>query len=487
MKSRRYRFGQKPEAAVRADCHRHVCQLSIPWRFCQFESPRVRFPATGWNYVSALLDLKQMLQVRDGSGTAGNQPTEFFMRNQRSEMPGVAVWKWLIVGGLTMMVSGILLGREPASPEELVRQLGDANFRVRESAAEALIRLGHKALPALQAGMNDSDPEIRRRCRELYPQAMAYDLEVRIKQFLAADDDRADTVLPGWRMFREIAGKDAAARRFFADIYRYGHTLLDKAERASRSDDVQLKRQVQEEYARLCDGLTQQAFNQITGQPGVILPEQFAAALLLGCFPINDEALVPQARQIYNLCNHTSVRQFLQEKTEQASVLRRLLVGVALKSTDMACLQQILQLALNINLPEAQEMARRHAENKEMPGYVRGLALTVVAKYGGQRELAFLERFLADASLVTTTRFARQNEQINIRTELRDLALALAIDLTGQRLQDYAFPALQVLAVNSHLRPTVHYIPHYYGFSTTEQREAAFKKWHEWRQNHPQP
>ncbi len=409
------------------------------------------------------------------------------MGNQRPEMAGVAVWKWLIVGGLAMMVSGILLGREPTSPEELVRQLGDANFRVRELAAEALIRLGHKALPALQAGMNDSDPEIRRRCRELYPQAMAYDLEVRIKQFLTTDDDQADTLLPGWRIFREIAGKDAVAKRFFADIYRYGHALLDKAERASRSNDVQLKRQVQEECVRLCDGLMQQAFNQITGQPGVILPEQFAVALLLGCFPVNDEAPVPQARQIYNLCNHSSVRQFLQEKTEQAGVLRRLLVGVASKSTDLACLQQTLHLALNINFPEAQEMARRHAENKEMPGYIRGLALTAVAKYGGQRELTFLERFLADTSLVSATRFARDNEQINIRTELRDLALALLIDLTGQRLQDYAFPAPQVMAVNYHLRPTVHYVPHYYGFSTTEQREAAFKKWHQWRQNHPQP
>lgn len=394
---------------------------------------------------------------------------------------------WLAAGWLAIW-TGLTPAREqPGSPEELVRRLGDADFRVRESASQALVRLGHKALPALETGMQHPDPEIRRRCRELYPQALVYDLEEKIKRFLAATDEQSEAGLPGWQQFRALVGNDPAAKRFYADVVRQGHTLLDKVERASRSEDLRLKQQAQEEYVRLCNSLFQRAFANTAGLPEVILPEQFALALLLSSFPSNNEALIPQGRQIYQLCNHTSVRRFLQEKSEQASILRRLMVGVAERSTDPVCLQPVLYLALSVEFPEIVSLARRQADNKELNASVRGLALTVVARYAGKQEFEFLERFLADTTQVCVNRFARGNSQITIRTEMRDLALALLVDVTGQRLQDYSFPALQLFAVNSEPRPGQAYNPHWYGFSSEEEREAALKKWRQWRSDHPQP
>ena len=53
--------------------------------------------------------------------------------------------------------------------EQLVSQLGDREFRVRDQASKAIAALGIDALPALQKSRVNPDPEIRRRLDELIP------------------------------------------------------------------------------------------------------------------------------------------------------------------------------------------------------------------------------------------------------------------------------------------------------------------------------
>jgi hypothetical protein len=48
----------------------------------------------------------------------------------------------------------------------LVRQLGDDQFKVRETASHQLVSIGPRARPYLQAAVKDEDPEIARRARE---------------------------------------------------------------------------------------------------------------------------------------------------------------------------------------------------------------------------------------------------------------------------------------------------------------------------------
>jgi len=55
--------------------------------------------------------------------------------------------------------------RSKAKP--LIRELGNAEFEVREKAERQLLALGEAAVPSLSEAVNDSDPEIARRSREL--------------------------------------------------------------------------------------------------------------------------------------------------------------------------------------------------------------------------------------------------------------------------------------------------------------------------------
>ena len=59
---------------------------------------------------------------------------------------------------------------KPPTPEEirqLVRQLGDDSFSVRELADDELRAVGPPAVPALREGLKSPDPEVRRRARAI--------------------------------------------------------------------------------------------------------------------------------------------------------------------------------------------------------------------------------------------------------------------------------------------------------------------------------
>src|SRR6516225_6567637 len=60
--------------------------------------------------------------------------------------------------------------RRKASPEEIARwlkELGDNQFKVRESATKALVEVGQPALAGLQEAKRTGEPEVRRRAESL--------------------------------------------------------------------------------------------------------------------------------------------------------------------------------------------------------------------------------------------------------------------------------------------------------------------------------
>src|SRR4051812_22464696 len=50
-----------------------------------------------------------------------------------------------------------------AAPEQLIRQLGDREFRSREAAARELEKCGESALPAMRVALANADPEVKQR------------------------------------------------------------------------------------------------------------------------------------------------------------------------------------------------------------------------------------------------------------------------------------------------------------------------------------
>ena len=67
-----------------------------------------------------------------------------------------------VVLALGVILPKTALSQTNPTPEELVRQLGDRSFQVREQATKRLIALGRASVPALEAGSRSVDSEIWR-------------------------------------------------------------------------------------------------------------------------------------------------------------------------------------------------------------------------------------------------------------------------------------------------------------------------------------
>src|SRR4051794_6022297 len=81
---------------------------------------------------------------------------------------------WLIVVLSTAaLAAGLLVGAAPPESEldqrlqALIGQLGDDSYAQREAAGKDLEELSDEALPALRKEIDNADPEIRLRARQL--------------------------------------------------------------------------------------------------------------------------------------------------------------------------------------------------------------------------------------------------------------------------------------------------------------------------------
>jgi HEAT repeat protein len=71
---------------------------------------------------------------------------------------------------IVLLLGVVLLAAQTSADEtvaQLVRQLGDARFRIREEAQRRLIAQGKKAVPALRAALLGDDLEVRARARDI--------------------------------------------------------------------------------------------------------------------------------------------------------------------------------------------------------------------------------------------------------------------------------------------------------------------------------
>jgi hypothetical protein len=101
------------------------------------------------------------------------------------------------------------------------------------------------------------------------------------------------------------------------------------------------------------------------------------------------------------------------------------------------------------------------------------MAMAILGKIGTKENIADLLPFLEKKEVFQTVTV----NQTEIKTELRDVALAGLAQLSGHRLQDYNFAYLKMFA-NANFNILMS--PGMLGFSDDATREAAIKKWKDW-------
>lgn len=359
---------------------------------------------------------------------------------------------------------------ESATPNQqkasdLVRQLGNDSYRVRERATHQLLRMGLAAKQALQEGADDPDPEIRRRCLDLLPAVLEADLKARVEAFVADTEGKKEHDLPGWPRFRKMVGADAPARQLFADMLKADLRLLEDVEtHPDQAGDL---------FAARCQNLQQTLFGNRGGigfvgnQEQIKLPD-VATLLFVGSDPkVIGKTQLQSVYAVTNFLYQPSVRNALDPS--KPTPFKKLLLAWMGQQTDPNVMTQLLYVTMNLNLKEGLDIAMKVAKDNTANAHTQATALMVIGKIGGKDHVSLLEPLLNDKKVLTNFNIGTER----VTTEVRDVALAMAVQLTGQSHRDYGFPFTKMDG---------HSVFNYYslGFVDDAQRDAAFKKWKDW-------
>lgn len=376
------------------------------------------------------------------------------------------LWSLAAVAGLWL-----LAGARPSpadqpvapTPQEhekaaaLVKQLGEKSFRVRERAARELLKLGLKAKRALAEGARSGDVEVRNRCRDLLVEVEHAGLRARLDAFLADKDGKREHDLPGWKLYRELVGNDAEARRFFVEAFLANLPLLQIFEKDPRRAGA------------VCSERCQEMQRGLGGFP-TTGPEinDLAPLFLVASDPRSGSDTTP-AYALAGMLYRQGPRQAMTAAGPPSPFKRLVLAWMGRQSNDHAT-GYILDLAMNLNLKEAVDIAARVARDRKAGPHARAHALVVLGKHEGKKHTELFESFLKDAGNVSS--FGIGND-LKGQTQVRDVALAMLVHVGGQKHVDYNF----TFSRGNHGSLMFHAA--FLGFTTPQERDAAFKKWEE--------
>lgn len=340
--------------------------------------------------------------------------------------------------------------------ERLVKQLGADDYAAREQAARELARLGTPAQQALEAGTRSSDREIRYSSLRILDEVRQAEFQRRLEAFAEGRDDQAGDLLPGWGEYRGVAGDSAQSRTLFVAMQNEERGLLEtlagKPREASRQLDIRAQ-EIQHEL---------RLYNHE-------VPLGSIAALLLAAG--DDRVTVPTqaSSMLYGYCYQQCVRAALEGGDYEPEV--RKLLGRWIARGEDSLAYQGLVLATQYELKEGLVPARRIIRSDQQQQYVVQFAVVTIARLGGKQDIPLLEPLLGDATHLTQRRVGSDSRLVEV--QLRDVALAALVHLSGQDFADYGLRHIQP-------NPQTVFTPNSACFDTDDQRTAAIRKWREY-------
>jgi RNA polymerase sigma factor (sigma-70 family) len=371
-------------------------------------------------------------------------------------------------------------GAKPdAEAQQLVRQLGDSSFEERQAADRALANLGARAAAAVRAGVGDADPEIAKRCADIWPRLWH-------TESARPDADRlAGFVHPLWVRFRKVAGDDTSSRKLFAELaadLRWFEKLeaidADPA-RAADAYAAELKERVEalNQGWREADAAAGAMTGLFAPKSGYPTQREFATLLFLGTFPSTAAVTYRGTGDPHDSASHSMVFAIHPDPP----AMRRLYAAWLETRTDQGTIQLGLSQAVHCAIAEVLPAARKYAAGAESAAGTRALALLVIGRLGGAEDLPLLKRAFADTRIWHTTKLASgtANER-TIEVQVGDTAVGRALWIHGQRAADFGFPMAEMF--KNHPDTLAQY--GLLGFLDNDTRQPAHKKAEAWLDQH---
>jgi HEAT repeats len=303
---------------------------------------------------------------------------------------------WIILVLLPPAHAGPKPGAE-GTPEhqvaaELVRQLGDPKFAIREAAAKKVVDMGGAAVPALAAGTKSADEEVRTRSAALLPRAEAVGWGRRADAFLADPPSHRDLpLLAEWEKFADKP--DAGSRRLYADMLRGGGSVLE-AMAAGRTEG----RTVLMARARALLAANRAKGTQVEIPAGAVAAVLFAQAVLKDPTP-DPPGDGGRHEPLYLLAN-PAVAAALGDEVVGPAYRRLVVAWIESRPADehMSALSVAL-LAHRRPFPEADPVLVRLA-TKHTSVQIRWVALEALGRSGTEAAVAKLTELLDDKAVM---------------------------------------------------------------------------------------
>jgi hypothetical protein len=343
--------------------------------------------------------------------------------------------------------------------KDLVGLLNSPRYIEREKATRQLATMGRMALPALQEAMGSAnEPEVALRAEGLLPKAEAEDMKARVSCFLADAEGKFQHTLPGWEKFKAVAGDDKATRKLFAEMLKSGvtHQMLLAAEKAPDEANAVLNQYV----SRLWNAQNGNNFRggwgrgDDSGQPAqpAKLPDLVAAMFLEGQFTDKEvmvQVSVPwgwgnpglqSVMNYYSGVNEVS-NAIHSNSGEYAAPIRKILVQWMDTRETTQGANKAYELAGYVfgNDPKRRfKYALKVLEGESGPNTYY-LKQNILSNMGSQTGLSVKEVVPAVAKCFddTTMIWNWQSGNPGFDIQLRDFALAVALQLTDQKPEEY--------------------------------------------------
>jgi len=360
-----------------------------------------------------------------------------------------------------------------ARATQLVQQLGDPSFKVREKAADDLIDLGSAAVDALRLGLKSTDIEIHDRCVKLLPKALDARVQEQIVEFLAEPDGPIPPDLPCIKRWVSIAGTGKASREMYAEIIKAHRKILVEVDQHPEKTAQTFTAFCQEVYNR------QRAVPNLEARKEVVTYPDACLFLFLGSDPNARKGGAPVATnytQSILMLNSPHTTGMLSGSGANESG-KALFLGWLEQERYPTLVRRGFGIAATANLKEALPMVMRFVNDKTATPSIRSSALASSAKLFDRESLKLIEPLLKDDTLIAKTTINGSTAS----TEMRDVALGVSVQAMGQKPADYGFdrfkeanPAVGVVSTSNYV----------YALSD-KAREAAFKKWQDWLDQNP--
>jgi hypothetical protein len=384
--------------------------------------------------------------------------------------------------GFALLAALVLLAREVAASgdppaaqvrqeeaksqiAELVGQLGDSSFAIRQRATRQLVEFGIVARDALAEAASGADAEVRARSRAILLTVEEANFRARLDAFSSDFDGSHKQTLPGWEQFTAQFGSGRVARQLFVEMQRAEPELLEAFAKGGKP--------ASEAINARCQSISQHAMQ--SPRDSLISMGTVASMLLVGSaedISIDEQMGV----QLYTWMIYQPAFQKNAAGGVWSPLLRKLLGRWVTKDAGSAATVQNLLFAASYELKdEALVLATRVLSNEHTHANTRQYAILITGRFGGKEHLPMIEKLLTDTNSCGT--FQANNPPRQVELQVRDIALAVAVHLTGQNLRDYGF-------VSAQPNPTTLFQVATLVFNDTARRDEAFKKWAAWRSMH---